>query len=238
MDKILSIIIPAFNEAKSIRDLLLKIPQFSQFTLKVFVIDDGSTDKTSELASKAGTIVISNPKNLGLGVTFKVGLFHALKQESDMIVILDGDGQYNPKDISNLINPILNNESDLVIGNRFLNKCNSEMSIIKSYANKVISIFISKILLCSNEIFDVQSSFRAFNKKFGKFIYQKLECKYNYAQEMFIIAIFFRYNIKQIPVKCYKRAYGKSKLIKSPLLHLFKILYITLKTYFKIRISH
>ncbi len=238
MKKVVSIIIPAFNEAKSIKSVLQKIPQFSQLTLKVFVIDDGSTDNTSELASKSGAIVISNPKNLGLGISFKVGLYHALEQGSEIIVILDGDGQYNPHNIGDLINPLLNNESDLVIGNRFLNKSISEMSIIKGTANRIISIFISKILLLLNENYDVQSSFRAFNKNFGKFLYQKLEGKYNYAQEMFIIAILFRYKIKQIPVKCYKRTYGKSKLIKSPLLHLFKILYITFKTYFKITIFH
>jgi len=238
MNKVLSIIIPAYNEAKSIKPLLLKIPQFSHFILKIFVINDGSTDRTAELASKLGANVISNPKNLGLGLTFKLGLYHALKENSDIIVILDADGQYNPKTISYLIIPIFENKSDLVIGNRFLDVNNSEISIIKRYSNKIISIFISKIVLCLNEVYDVQSSFRAFNKNFGNFLYKKLEGKYNYAQEMFLISNLYRYRIAQIPVKCYKRSYGKSKLIKNPFFHLFKIMFITFKTYFKIKINH
>jgi glycosyltransferase involved in cell wall biosynthesis len=238
MNKVLSIIIPAFNEAKSVRPLLLQIPQFSSFVLKIFVINDGSTDNTAEIASKLGAIVISNPKNLGLGFTFKLGLFHALKENSDIIVVLDGDGQYNPKTISNLIAPIFDNKSDLVIGNRFLDNYYSEVSVIKRYANKIISIFISKILLCLNEVYDVQSSFRAFNRNVGIIIYNKLEGKYNYAQEMFLISTLYGFRITQFPVKCYKRSYGKSKLIKNPFFHLFKILFTTFKTYFKIKIIH
>ncbi|MFW9952878.1 MAG: glycosyltransferase family 2 protein [Candidatus Thorarchaeota archaeon] len=236
MNKVLSIVIPAFNEAQSIETLLLKIPEFSRFNLKIFLIDDGSTDNTPELARNLGATVKSNSKNLGLGRTFKIGLYHALKEGSDVIVILDGDGQYNPRDINQLINPIVLNKADFVIANRFLGNYTPEMSIKKMYANKIVSIFISNVLLKSNETYDVQSSFRAFNTKFGKFLYEKLGGKYNYAQEMFIIATLYGYKIKQIPIKCYNRAYGKSKLIKSPIVYLIKILYVTFKTYFKIRI--
>ena len=238
MTKILSIIIPAFNEAKSIKSLSQNIPNFSQFNLKIILINDGSTDDTAYLAHKVGFIVKSNQKNLGLGKTFKLGLFYALNEGSDIIVILDGDGQYNAEDIGHLIRPLTRKKADLVIGNRFLSTHNPEMNIQKLLANKIISIFISNILLLLKETYDVQSSFRAFNARFGRFIYKNLKGEYNYAQEMFILAILFNYRIKQIPIKCYKRLYGKSKLIKNPFLHLFKILTITLKTYFKIRFLH
>ena len=238
MTKILSIIIPAFNEAKSIEYLSQNIPKFPHFNLKIILIDDGSTDATAYLAHKVGFIVKSNRKHLGLGKAFKLGLFHALNEGSDIIVILDGDGQYNAKDIGHLIRPLTTKKADLVIGNRFLSTYNPEMNIQKLLANKIISIFISNILLLLKETYDVQSSFRAFNARFGRFLYKSLKGKYNYAQEMFILANLFNYRIKQIPIKCYKRLYGKSKLIKNPFLHMFRILSITLKTYFKIRFLH
>ena len=238
MTKVLSIIIPAFNEAKSIGFLSQNIPKFSQFNLRIILVDDGSTDDTAYLAHKVGFIVKSNRKNLGLGKTFKLGLFHALNEGSDIIVILDGDGQYNAKDIGHLIRPLTRKKADLVIGNRFLTTLNPEMNIQKLLANKIISIFISNILLLLKETYDVQSSFRAFNARFGRFLHKNLKGEYNYAQEMFILAILFNYRIIQIPIRCYKRLYGKSKLIKNPFLYLFKILSITLKTYFKIRFLH
>jgi len=231
------IIIPAFNEEKNISKVIKSIPSISNLSQDVIVIDDGSIDNTVKNAKKTGAMVISNKKNLGLGFSFKVGLINSLKFKADIIVILDGDGQYNPKNLQSLIFPLLNNEADLVIGNRFLSETLYEINLIKKIGNKLISVFLSKILLKLEQIFDIQSSYRAFNKKLGTFLVKNLKGKYNYAQEMFILCCLNNFKIKQIPVECYKRTTGKSRLIRNPIIHLFKILWVSFKTFFRFKIK-
>ncbi len=236
-NKNLIIFVPAYNEEKSIFKLIKEIPSFPNINQKVIVINDGSTDNTSASAKKAGAIVISNKKNLGLGYSFKIGLVEALKEGADIVVVLDGDGQYNPKHIIKLISPILRNEADLVQGNRFLAGERYESSSIKKLGNKLISIFLSKILLRLAEVYDVQSSFRAFNRSLAAVLVKEIVGKYNYAQEMFIIASLHGYKIKQIPVQCSKRRYGQSRLIRNPFIHLIKILWVSFRTYLLFRVK-
>ena len=234
--KNLIILVPAYNEEKSIFNLIKEIPSFPNINQKVIIINDGSTDNTLATAKKAGAIVRSNKKNLGLGYSFKIGLVEALKENADIVVVLDGDGQYNPKHISKLISPILRDKADLVQGNRFLTDERYESSLIKILGNKIISIFLSKILLRLAEVYDVQSSFRAFNRSLAAVLVEKIEGKYNYAQEMFIIASLYGYKIKQIPVQCSKRRYGHSRLIRNPFIHLIKILWVSFRTFLLFRI--
>jgi glycosyltransferase involved in cell wall biosynthesis len=236
-NKNLIIFVPAYNEEKSIFNLIKEIPSFPNINQKVIVINDGSTDNTSAIAKKAGAIVISNKKNLGLGYSFKIGLVEALKEDADIVVVLDGDGQYNPKHINKLITPILRNEADLVQGNRFLTGKRYESSSIKIFGNKFISIFLSVIILRRAEVFDVQSSFRAFNRSLATVLVKEIVGKYNYAQEMFIITSLHGYKIKQIPVQCSKRRYGKSRLIRNPFIHLIKILWVSFRTYLLFRVK-
>jgi len=229
--KNLIIFVPAYNEEKSIFNLIKEIPSFPNINQKVIVINDGSTDNTSATAEKAGAIVISNKKNLGLGYSFKIGLVEALKEDADIVVVLDGDGQYNPKHINKLISPILRGEADLVQGNRFLTGERYESSSIRILGNKFISIFLSRILLRLAEVYDIQSSFRAFNGSLATVLVKEIVGKYNYAQEMFIIVSLHGYKIKQIPVQCSKRRYGQSRLIRNPFIHLIKILWVSFRTY-------
>ena len=235
--KNLIILVPAYNEEKSIFNLIKEIPSFPNINQKVIVINDGSTDNTLATAKKAGAIVISNKKNLGLGHSFKIGLVEALKEDADIVVVLDGDGQYNSKHINKLISPILRGEVDLVQGNRFLTCERYESSPIRILGNKFISILLSKILLRLAEVYDIQSSFRAFNGSLAIVIVKEIVGKYNYAQEMFIIASLHGYKIKQIPVQCSKRRYGKSRLIGNPFIHVIKILWVSFKTYLLFRVK-
>ncbi|MFX0058757.1 MAG: glycosyltransferase family 2 protein [Candidatus Hodarchaeota archaeon] len=237
LNKKLIILIPAFNEEKSIANLIKSVPKLDILKQEIIVINDGSLDHTSLIAEKAGAKVITHQKNLGLGETFKTGLRYCIKNSADFIILLDGDGQYDPNKIHSLILSILENKSDLVIGNRFKYKTTNEISFIKKLGNKFLSIFVCKILLNLKKVYDIQCSFRAFNKKLGKFLNNNLSCKYNYAQEMFILAKLFDFNVKDIPTNCYRRNDGKSRLIKNPLIHIFRILWISFRTYFKIKLK-
>ncbi len=165
----LVVLIPAYNEENTIYKVIKDIPSIVNLKQEIIVIDDGSTDGTIKQAKRTDATIISNRKNLGLGFTFKYGLINSLKNRADIIVILDGDGQYNPKNLESLIFPILNNQVDLVIGNRFLYKTVYELNFMKKLGNKLLSIFLSKILLRLDQVYDVQSSYRAFNRKIAKF---------------------------------------------------------------------
>jgi glycosyltransferase involved in cell wall biosynthesis len=233
----LVIIIPAYNEEKTIFKVIKNIPSIVNLKREVIVIDDGSTDNTFKQAKRTDATIISNKKNLGLGFTFKYGLINSLKNGADIIVILDGDGQYNPKNLESLIFPILNNQVDIVIGNRFLYETKYELNFMKMLGNKLLSIFLSKILLKLDQVYDIQSSYRAFNRKIAKFLIRNLKGNYNYAQEMFILCCLYGFKIKQIPVDCYKRTSGKSRLIINPIIYISKILWVIFKTYLKIKIK-
>jgi len=229
--KKLYILIPAYNEEKSITSVINSIPMYSNVQKFVIVIDDGSTDNTILNARNAGATVLANNQNLGLGATFKNGLEHAIKNNADIIVILDGDGQYKATHLSDLILPLINNNADMIIGNRYYHSYSS--SILKEVVNKVISIFVSRILLRSEFLFDIQSSYRGFNRKLALFLLKELKGNYNYSQEMFILAFMNNFKIKQVSVECFNRLSGSSRLIRNPFIHIFKIIKISLITYFQ-----
>ncbi|MGQ4872949.1 MAG: glycosyltransferase family 2 protein [Promethearchaeia archaeon] len=237
MSKKIVIIIPAFNEEKTIAEVIKKIKQLNLLNTEVIVIDDGSNDNTPIKAKELNAIVISNKKNLGLGRTFKKGLSEALKRNAEIIVNIDADGQYDPYYIPIFIKYLINNKADLVIGNRFLNDKELGKNFIQRIGNKLISTFISKLLLRSKEIYDIQTGFRVLKRNLAKFLINNLHAKYTYTQEMMIISSLFNFKIIQLPIKFYKRSSGSSKLIKHPAIYLLKILIITFKTFIRIKIK-
>ncbi len=236
MKKKIVIILPAYNEEKSIFQVISSIPKISDFNQEVIVIDDGSIDNTQIMAKKAGATVISNDNNLGLGTSFKIGLKEALKHKADIIINLDADGQYDPHQIPFFVKELLKKDWDLVIGNRFLNDKELGHNAIKRWGNKFISIFISTVLARHNEIYDIQSGFRVLNRRCAEFLIKNLLGKYTYTQEMMILCFLYDFKIKQIPIKFYKRVAGKSRLITNPFIYLSKISLIALKTYIRHKI--
>ena len=128
-------IIPAYNEESTISDV---IKGTSQFVDEILVINDGSTDNTSDIAKSAGATVIDNIVNRGLGRTIKRGYEEAIKRGADIVVQIDADGQYDPQEIPKLIQPILDNKADLVLGSR-LENLKYEMPWLKKQGNKAFS---------------------------------------------------------------------------------------------------
>ena len=116
--------IPCYNEQDCILEVLKSIPKKIEGVdeIAIFVIDDGSNDNTSLIAKEYGIEVVRNPKRVGLANVFKIGINHALKLNADILVNLDGDNQYCTNDIEKLIKPILENNSDMVIGTRPIDK--------------------------------------------------------------------------------------------------------------------
>jgi glycosyltransferase involved in cell wall biosynthesis len=152
--------IPAFNEAKTIEDIIMKSKKHAD---GVIVYDDGSTDNTYDLAKSSGATVIKSPKNTGYGAAIRA-LFQAAKdQNADIMITLDSDGQHNPDQIPVLIEPLLKQGVDLVIGSRFLNRNDKErVPRYRSFGIKTITKLTQSASY--GRITDAQSGFRAYNK--------------------------------------------------------------------------
>ena len=155
----LTIGIPAYNEEKNIGAIIIQLKKIAS---KIIVCDDGSTDSTNSIAKELGAIVISHSKNQGYGATIRSIFLKAKEIDSDILVTIDADGQHDVADVEKIIKPIINNECDIVIGSRFLEKSQD----IPTYRKFGINI-ITKVTNASmkDNLTDSQSGFRAYNKK-------------------------------------------------------------------------
>ena len=161
-DKI-AIVIPAYNEEETIQEVLARIKKTGSSN-KIFIVDDGSEDKTYEMALEEGTFVLRHIVNRGVGAATVTGIIAALQTDVEIIVTFDADLQHDPKDIETLIKPLINDEADVTIGSRFLLKESyKEMPFRKVLGNKILSFFTS--LLAGRKITDSQSGLRAFKRK-------------------------------------------------------------------------
>ena len=151
--------IPTYNEERKIKEVVKKaLPHVD----KVIVCDDGSTDKTAVLAEKAGATVISHEKNLGYGAAISTLFDYCRKNNAEIMVTLDGDGQHNPDQVPDLINVILKHNVDVVIGSRSLR----DDKDLPSYRRTGIKIITSTINSATNlKVTDSQSGFRAYSKE-------------------------------------------------------------------------
>jgi len=150
--------IPAFNEEKVIANLIKDV---SKYVDSVIVCDDGSTDGTVNEAKKSGAFVISHDKNLGKGAALKSLFNFARHSNADVIVTMDGDGQFLPEEIPKLTKDIEDGKSDIVIGYRF--ETEKDMPSYRKIGNRVLDELSKK---ASNlNLRDTQSGFRAYSKK-------------------------------------------------------------------------
>lgn len=158
--KLLEILVgmPAYNEEKNIASLILKIQKKGY---RVLVCNDASTDSTAEIAEKLGAIVVTHEKNLGYGGAIQCLLSKARKMDVDILVTLDADSQHDVNDIPDLIKPIINKDSNIVIGSRFIGK-KSEMPKYREIGIKTLTK-ITNIAENLN-VSDSQSGFRAYDK--------------------------------------------------------------------------
>jgi glycosyltransferase involved in cell wall biosynthesis len=153
-------IIPAYDESHNIAEL---VSETAKYVTSVIVVDDGSHDNTAELASSMNAKVIRNRHNAGKGAALKRGLVECLKYNPDIVVTLDGDGQHDPADIPKLLEPIENEEADMVIGSRYgKSVVNLEVPRYRRFGLSFID-FMNKSLVRS-PIKDTQSGFRVYAK--------------------------------------------------------------------------
>lgn len=154
------VIIPAYNEEKYISGVVQGIRQENS-DCQIVVVDDGSDDATARLAAEAGVIVLCHLLNRGQGAALQTGTQFALKQGARVIVHFDGDGQFEAKEIRNLITPIVKGEADVVLGSRFLLP-GSRIPWSKKWLILPLARFLN-FLITSRWLSDAHNGFRAFS---------------------------------------------------------------------------
>lgn len=149
--------IPTYNEAVSIGSV---VAGASQHADEVLVVDDGSTDRTAAVADAAGATVLEHETNRGKGAAVRTLFEHVRSMECDAVVLLDGDGQHNPAQIPDVVQPVLEDDADIVIGSRYLDGSNGEETPrYRRFGQRVLDL----LLLGSSrtQVSDSQSGFRA-----------------------------------------------------------------------------
>jgi glycosyltransferase involved in cell wall biosynthesis len=153
----ITVILPACNEEVSIGSLVLLTKLYAD---NVIVVDDGSTDRTAEVAGKAGAQVIVQETGKGKAESIKSGFKAAADLGADIIVTMDSDGQHNPADIPKLVAPILKGDADMVNGSRYLNYPGKNSSIYRRAGQTMQDISVK--MNFNLKITDTQSGFRAY----------------------------------------------------------------------------
>ena len=152
------IIIPAYNEELTIGSVVALARKYGD----VLVVDDGSSDRTSEIAQKAGAILIRHGSNRGKGAALGTGFEYALSKNYDVVVTLDGDGQHNPDEIPLILEPIVRGEADLVIGARYLNGSRKKIPLYRRIGLWVLN---KGTQVAAEVSVDSQSGFRAITRQ-------------------------------------------------------------------------
>jgi glycosyltransferase involved in cell wall biosynthesis len=154
--------LPCYNEEVAIGSLVVRASQYAD---RVVVLDDGSTDKTAEVARLTGADVLVHSANSGKGAALRDLFAYATQCGVDILVSLDGDGQHNPDDIPKLIRPLMLDEADIVIGSRYLNGDSSETPRYRRFGQMVLDKFTRLGFSRDVNVTDTQSGFRAFSMK-------------------------------------------------------------------------
>lgn len=167
------IVIPAYNEEFMMGKVLNSLPKYIKGIGKIatVVINDGSKDNTSKIAQECKAVVISHVLNRGLGASLATGFAFAKKQNADIMVTFDADGQHRAEDIPRVIDPIVCGEADIVIGSRLIG--NTNMPISRRIINMLSNIMT--FALFGIWTTDSQSGFRAFSKNAISKIYLRTQ---------------------------------------------------------------
>ena len=204
--------IPCYNEEKTLPQTVRDIPRQIDGIdrVEILVIDDGSTDRTIEVARMIGVDhIIKNICNKGLAQTFMIGLDACLRLGADIIVNTDGDNQYQGRDIPKLVAPILAGEADFVIGNRETH--NSEhVNSAKKKLHKIGNAFVR--MFSGTDVPDAVSGFRAFSRQAA--MQTNIVTTYSYTVETIIQASKKRLSIASTPIGTNPKA-RKSRLMRS-----------------------
>jgi len=219
MDNRVLIIIPAYNEAEGIEKVVDNIVQnYSQYDY--IVINDGSSDDTRDICKKRGYQYLNLSINLGIGGAVQTGYKYAKDKGYDVAVQIDGDGQHDIAFLEQMLPILEQDEADIVIGSRFIDKEGFQSSTARRTGIKILSALI--FLCTGRRVKDVTSGFRAVNKRFIDIYAKNYPIDYP-EPEAIVSAVMHGGIIKEYPVIMRERETGTSSI------NLFKSVYYMIK---------
>lgn len=221
----------AYNEEATVSTVVQAIPKQIAGVDEIIiqVIDDGSRDRTAESARRAGAEVISHPRNMGVGTAFQTGVRTALQRGADVVVNIDGDGQFDPAHIPELARPIIDGKADFATCSRFADeKLVPTMPKAKLMGNHVFAWFISKLI--RQRFYDVSCGFRAFSR--DALLRLTLRENFTYTHEVFLDLGVRGLRIVEIPLKVRGvREHGQSRVARNLVNYGLRTMKIILRAY-------
>jgi|YelNatPaOPRAMG01_1025707.scaffolds.fasta_scaffold00043_75 glycosyltransferase involved in cell wall biosynthesis len=202
------VVIPAYNEEKNIGPVLRSVHALED-PPDVVVVNDGSLDRTEQVAREHGARVLSLPVNLGIGGAVQTGFRYAVAHGYRYAVQLDGDGQHDPREIRRLLEPVRSGQADIVIGSRYVQRTDYKAPLARRIGMVILAKFISALV--GHPIHDSTSGFRAYNREAFTFLAQHYPTDYPEPEAIVLLAR-NSFRILEIPVQMHPRLNGTSSI--------------------------
>jgi glycosyltransferase involved in cell wall biosynthesis len=201
-------IVPAFDEEGSIARVLDELRAYDP-ELHVVVVDDASSDRTAEVARACGAHVLSLPFNLGIGGAVQTGFRYAWENGFDLAVRVDGDGQHDPSQLAAVVEPVLADEADIVVGSRFIDGEGYRSSRSRRIGIRLLAWIVSA--LTRQKITDPTSGFQAANR-LGIRLFAA-DYPHDYPEAEATVMVFkHRLRLREVPVSMRARESGRSSI--------------------------
>ena len=201
-------IVPAYNEALNIGRVVDELRAFDP-ELDVVVVDDGSVDRTAEVAAEHGAHVIRLPFNLGIGGAVQTGFRYAWENGYDLAVRVDGDGQHDPAELPKVLAPVLAGEADICVGSRFTGAEGYRSSATRRVGIRLLALVVSAI--ARQRVTDTTSGFQALNRRAIALF--AADYPHDYPEVEATVMVFrHRLRLREVPVEMRERGGGRSSI--------------------------
>lgn len=205
MNQRVLVVIPAYNEEKTIASVLMglrqAVPEFDRL-----VVNDGSKDATGDIVAKLGEKQLRLPCNLGYGRALQTGLKYALMRDYDIVVSIDADGQHRPEDVPRLVKALLESGADMIIGSRF---CNGRpyTSPLGRRIGQLLFSYLTRFLI-GRRIYDTTSGFKALGAAISEMIVRGTFMDFH--TETIVRSSLLGFTIVELPITVEERVFGRS----------------------------
>ena len=227
-DVLISVVIPVFNEELTVGNVIDRVTAVMQklgLDFEIIVVDDCSVDRSLEFSVRQGVQVYSLREHMGKGLALRAGF---AKAKGDIISTIDSDGSHRPEELASLLNPILRDKADLVIGSRYLSDKPAVAKKLNAVGVRLFNFLIK--VLTRVEVSDSQSGYRVMQASILRNM--RLESKgYEIESEMLVKAVQRGFRVREVPISFEQRTYGVSRL--DPVADGFKILFSIMLAYMK-----